>query len=133
MLGTEVTLAAVALGADIIEKHLTLDRTAPGPDHAASLEPAELGAMVRGIRAIGSALGSGEKRPAEAELEIAAVARKSLVAARALREGETLAAADVVLRRPGTGLPPATLDRLLGRRTGRAVAAGALLREEWFE
>jgi sialic acid synthase SpsE len=133
MLGTEVSLAAAALGADIIEKHLTLDRTAPGPDHAASLEPAELGAMVRGIRAIGSALGSGEKRPAEAELEIAAVARKSLVAARALREGETLAAADVVLRRPGTGLPPATLDRLLGRRTGRAVAAGALLREEWFE
>jgi N,N'-diacetyllegionaminate synthase len=133
MLGTEVALAAVALGADIIEKHLTLDRTAPGPDHAASLEPAEFGAMVRGIRAIASALGSGEKRPAEAELEIAAVARKSLVAARALREGETLAAADVVLRRPGTGLPPATLDRLLGRRAARAVAAGALLREEWFE
>jgi N-acetylneuraminate synthase len=131
-LGTEVSLAAAALGADIIEKHLTLDRTAPGPDHAASLEPDELASLVRGIRTIASALGSGEKRPAEAELEIAAVARKSLVAARALRAGETLAAADVVLRRPGTGLPPMWLDRLLGRRAARAVEAGALLREEWF-
>ncbi len=131
-LGTEVSLAAAALGADVIEKHLTLDCAAPGPDHAASLEPDEFASLVRGIRIVTSALGSGEKRPTDAELEIAAVARKSLVAAHPLREGQALSAADVVLRRPGTGLPPAMLDRLLGRRTARPVEQGALLREEWF-
>jgi N-acetylneuraminate synthase len=131
-LGTEVALAAAALGADIIEKHLTLDHTAPGPDHAASLEPEEFAAMVRGIRIVESALGSGEKKPTDAEREIASVARKSLVAARALEAGDVLSAGDVVLRRPGTGLPPAMLDRLIGRHATRAIEPGELLREDWF-
>jgi N,N'-diacetyllegionaminate synthase len=132
MLGDEVALAAAALGAAIIEKHLTLDRTLPGPDHAASLEPDEFGQLVRGIRMVEAALGSGEKRPTEAEIEIAAAARRSIVAARALHEGQTLSNADVMLRRPGTGLPPTMLQRILGRRAARPIAAGAPLREEWL-
>jgi N-acetylneuraminate synthase len=132
MLGTEVALAAAALGAAIIEKHLTLDRTLPGPDHAASLEPDELARLVRDIRTVEAALGSGEKRPTEAEAEIAAVARKSIVAARPLEAGHVLSAADLVLRRPGTGLPPAMLEGVIGRRTARQVNEGALLREEWL-
>jgi N-acetylneuraminate synthase len=132
ILGSEAALAAAALGAAVLEKHLTLDRTLPGPDHAASFEPDEFAALVRGVRIIEAALGSGEKRPTEAELEIAAVARKSIVAARWLAAGHVLSPSDVVLRRPGTGLPPAMLERILGRRTTRPIEQGALLREEWL-
>jgi N-acetylneuraminate synthase len=114
-LGIDISLAAAALGAAVIEKHLTLDTALPGPDHRASLEPAEMAALVRGIRTIEAALGDGDKRPMPSEEDTRNVARKSLVAARALKAGERLTRAAVAIKRPGTGIPPADLDRALGR------------------
>jgi N-acetylneuraminate synthase len=125
--GIEISLAAAALGACIVEKHFTLDRTLPGPDHRASLEPRELAALVRGVRSIESALGDGRKVPAAEELNTAAVARRSLVAVRDLAAGTILTEENIVIRRPGTGLPPSTLPTVLGRRLRQDVAAGALL------
>jgi N,N'-diacetyllegionaminate synthase len=126
-LGLEVALAAVARGAAIVEKHLTLDKAMPGPDHRASLDPGELAALVRGIRTVESALGDGDKRPAPSELDTRRVARKSLVAARPLRAGERLTAALVAIKRPGTGIAPGDLERALGRRLRRDVAADEVL------
>src|SRR5215213_2869524 len=131
--GIDVALAAVALGACVIEKHFTLDRTLPGPDHRASLEPAELRDLVRSIRRVETALGNGRKVPAASEIEMAKVARRSLVAARDIPAGSTLARDMVVLRRPGTGLSPATLNTLLGLRAVRDIAAGALLDAGMFD
>ncbi len=125
--GDEVTLAAVALGACIIEKHFTLDRELPGPDHRASLEPAELAAAVRGIRKVEAALGSGRKEPAASEANTAEVARRSLVLARDLPAGTTLTAEMMVLRRPGTGLAAALRPLLVGRVLRQDTAAGTLL------
>ena len=121
--GNEIALAAVALGACVVEKHLTLDRALPGPDHRASSEPAEFGALVRGIRAVESALGDGCKRPAAAERNTAEVARKSLVAARDLPAGTALTAEMLTAIRPGTGLSPAVQPQILGRKLRHAVAA----------
>ncbi len=126
-MGNEVSWAAVAMGACIIEKHFTLDRHLPGPDHAASSEPAELGQLVRGIRTIESALGTGRKRPAICEESTAAVARKSLVAAVDLEPGMLLGEETIAIKRPGTGLPPIMKPHLLNRLVRRKVAAGSLL------
>lgn len=126
-LGIEIALAAVARGARIIEKHLTLDTSLAGPDHRASLDPPAFTAMVRAIRAVESALGDGVKRPMPSEADTRRVARKSLVAARALTAGERLAAEDVAIKRPGTGIPPAELSRLLGCRLTRDVAADEVI------
>ena len=126
-LGLEVALAAVARGAAIVEKHLTLSKTLPGPDHKASLDPGEMAALVRGIRIVESALGDGDKRPMPSEFDTRRVARKSLVAARPLRAGERLAADAVAIKRPGTGIPPAELARALGRTLRRDVAADEVL------
>jgi N-acetylneuraminate synthase len=128
-LGLEVALAAVARGAAIVEKHLTLDKALPGPDHRSSLDPGEMAALVRGIRTVEAALGDGLKRPTPSEADTRRVARKSLVAARALRAGERLTAEAVRIKRPGTGIPPADLERALGRRLRRDVAADEVL--EW--
>jgi N-acetylneuraminate synthase len=125
--GIEVSLAAVALGACIIEKHFTLDRSLPGPDHQASAEPAELAALVRGIRIVEAALGDGRKQPAASEANTAAVARKSLVAACDIPAGATLTETMIVLKRPGTGLPPAMREYLIGRVARVAIRAGDLL------
>lgn len=122
--GTAVALAAVALGACVIEKHFTLDRTLPGPDHRASLEPDELAALVRDIRAVERSLGDGRKRPQPSEMGNRAVVRKSLVAARDLPAGVALEAADLAAVRPGTGLSPAVAPRLVGRRLRNAISAG---------
>ena len=102
--GIEVSIAAVALGASVIEKHFTLDRSLPGPDHRASLEPEELKAMVSGIRNIERAMGDGIKRPGPSELKNKPIARKSLVAAQPIKVGETFTAENLVAKRPGTGL-----------------------------
>ena len=126
-LGIEVALAAVALGATVIEKHFTLDRALPGPDHAASLEPAELRAMVSGIRNIERALGDGVKRPSAAEIANRAAARKSLVAARDIRAGEPFTAENVTVKRPGTGLSPMQWDEIMGRRASRDFRTDELL------
>lgn len=122
--GVAVALAAVALGACVIEKHFTLDRTLPGPDHRASIEPEELAALVRGIRTVEGALGDGRKRPQPSEMENRAVIRKSLVAARDLPAGETIKAGDLTAVRPGSGLSPAAASQIVGRRLRIAVAAG---------
>jgi N,N'-diacetyllegionaminate synthase len=122
--GIEVALGAVALGACIIEKHFTLDRTLPGPDHQASLEPTELGALVRGIRKVESALGDGRKVRQASEENTAAVARKSLIARRDIEAGAPLALEDVSVMRPGTGLAPNLLPSLLGRRAKTGIPRG---------
>jgi N-acetylneuraminate synthase len=114
--GIAVPLAAVARGAHVIEKHFTLDCRLPGPDQQASLEPAPFTAMVAGIRAIEAALGSAEKTPGAGELRTAAVARRSLVAARPLRQGQVLTADDITVKRPGDGLSPFLLWDLIGSR-----------------
>jgi N-acetylneuraminate synthase len=126
-LGIEVALAAVALGGCILEKHVTLDRHLPGPDHRASLEPDELVALVRGIRTVESALGHGRKEPAAGEAETAAVARKSLVAARHIPAGSLLTEALIAMKRPGIGLPPTMLPQLVGRTVVRDIPADTLL------
>ena len=126
-MGHAVALAAVARGAAVIEKHLTLDRALPGPDHAASLVPAELAAAIADIRLVESALGDGVKRAMPSELSTRAVARKSLVAARDLPAGSVLSAADLAIKRPGDGIPPRQLPALVGRRLLRAVAADQAL------
>ncbi len=126
-LGIEIALAAAALGAVVIEKHFTLDRSLPGPDHQASLEPYELKAMVRGIRSITSALGDGRKQPAPSEANTTAVVRKSVIARRTIPRGVTLSENDLVILRPGTGLPPMMLPYLLGRTTRVEIAQGTLI------
>jgi sialic acid synthase SpsE len=113
--GIDIAIAAVALGAEVIEKHFTLDRSLPGPDHAASLEPAELQQMVAAIRHVEVALGTGIKAPATCELPNLPVARKSVVAARPLPKGHQLVAADLDIKRPGSGLAPKLLPALIGR------------------
>ena len=125
--GIEIAIAAVARGACIIEKHLTLDKALAGPDHRASLDPPEFADMVRAIRAVETALGDGLKRAMPSELDTRRVARKSLVAARALGAGTRLAAEDVLIKRPGIGISPADLDRALGRRLIRDVAADEVI------
>ena len=130
--GIEVPIGASALGACLIEKHVTLDRRLPGPDHQASIEPRELAAMVFAIRTVQSALGDGRKQPLDSEREVAAVARKSLVAARDLRRGQRVRAADLTARRPGTGLPPSSAGRWVGRKALMKIPKGQLLNAAMF-
>lgn len=118
-MGIEVSLAAVARGASIIEKHFTLNRALPGPDQAASLEPGELRQLVAGIRSIEKALGSPIKSPAEQEVSNRPVARRSLVAARPIRQGEAITPDDLASKRPGTGMSPLDLWSLVGRPARR--------------
>ena len=126
-LGIEVALAAVARGATVIEKHFTLDRSLPGPDHAASLEPGELRQMVAGIRNIEKSLGSSIKGPAAQEMANRPVARRSVVAARPIRRGEILTAADLAFKRPGTGISPLDFWSLVGRPALRDFIADELI------
>jgi len=113
--GIDIAIAAVALGAEVIEKHFTLDRSLPGPDHAASLEPDELQEMVAAIRHVEVALGTGIKAPAPCELPNISIARKSVVAARSLPVGHQVATGDLDIKRPGNGLAPKFLSALIGR------------------
>jgi N,N'-diacetyllegionaminate synthase len=118
--GIEVPIAAVALGARVIEKHFTLDRNLPGPDHKASLEPQELKAMVNAIRNIEKALsGSGIKEPGASEIKNKDIARKSIVAATTIRRGEVLTAQNLGVKRPGNGISPMRWDEVLGQRAIR--------------
>ncbi len=123
-LGTAIALASVALGAKILEKHFTLSCDLPGPDHRASLEPDELREMIVDIRAIESALGDGVKRPAPIEIETAKIARRSVVAARDIHAGTTIASAMLVIKRPGTGLAPAQLSSVIDRVARVDIAEG---------
>jgi N,N'-diacetyllegionaminate synthase len=125
--GIEVPIAAVALGATVIEKHLTLDRNLPGPDHMASLEPDEFAAMVSAIRNIEQAMGDGIKRPSPSELKNKPIARKSLVAARTIRAGEFFTQDNVTTKRPGTGVSPMRWDEVIGRIAVRDFLADELI------
>jgi N,N'-diacetyllegionaminate synthase len=126
-LGIEVAIAAAAMGATVIEKHFTLDRTLPGPDHRASLEPDELKRMVSAIRTVEQALGDGIKRPTASEARNRSVARKSIVAACAIRAGERFTEQNLVVKRPGTGLSPMRWDEVLGRPAPRDFAPDDLI------
>lgn len=117
--GIEVPIAAVALGADVIEKHFTLDRNLPGPDHKASLEPYELAAMVKAIRNIEAALGNADKTVSYSERENIAIARKSIVAAKAIKKGELLSENNITTKRPGTGLSPMCWNSVIGTKAIR--------------
>lgn len=121
--GTEVAVAAVARGARIVEKHFTLDRNLPGPDHKASLEPSELAELVRDIRHTEAALGSGVKTVADAEAPNIVVARKSIVAAVPIAAGEELTEENITVKRPGNGISPMMWDYVLGHRAPRAFVA----------
>jgi N,N'-diacetyllegionaminate synthase len=114
-LGIEVPIAAVAMGATIIEKHYTLDKNMTGPDHKASLEPDELKAMVCAIRKIEKALGSGIKKPSSSELKNKPIARKSIVAARDIHKGEAFTEENLTVKRPGTGISPMQWDEIIGQ------------------
>jgi N,N'-diacetyllegionaminate synthase len=113
--GIEVAVAAVALGAAVLEKHFTLDRNLPGPDHKASLEPDELKAMVQAIRNIEKALGNGIKRPSPSEVKNKSIARKSLVATQPIKTGELFSADNITAKRPGTGISPMRWDEVIGQ------------------
>jgi N,N'-diacetyllegionaminate synthase len=126
--GIAVATAAVALGASVIEKHFTVDKSLPGPDHKASVSPEELAALVAQVRTVEAALGSAEKRPTDSELPIRALVRRSVTTNRALRAGQAIATADVCLLRPGDGIPPAELGAVIGARARRDLDAGVTLR-----
>lgn len=125
--GIEIPIAAVALGAQVIEKHFTLNRTMEGPDHKASLEPTELAVMVRAIRRVGVALGDGRKRPTVSELSNREIARKSIVAARPIAKGEVFTEQNLSIRRPGNGISPARWDCLIGQPATRDYAQDEMI------
>ena len=132
-IGYEITLAAVALRAAIVEKHFTISREMPGPDHAASLEPDELTSMIRAVRNVERALGNGEKRPALSEASNALVARRSIIATRDIAAGSVISRDSLGLKRPGSGLAPRMLQEVVGHTARVDVKAGELLRLDMFE
>lgn len=125
-----VAWAAMALGATIFEKHITLDKAMEGPDHRASADPVEFAAYVAGLRTVEAALGDGIKAIRASEQPIARVARRSLVALRPIAAGAVVGAGDVGARRPGTGMDPALLPLVVGRRAAREIKAGAVIEPE---
>lgn len=127
-LGIEVPIAAVALGAGMIEKHFTLDRTMDGPDHKASLEPGELRDMVTAIRNITKAIsGSGLKEPSPSEMKNVKIARKSIHLIKQINEGDLIEESNLEMLRPGDGISPMDLDKVLGKRAGKNLPAGSKL------
>jgi N,N'-diacetyllegionaminate synthase len=126
-LGVEIPVAAVALGAKVIEKHFTLDKTMAGPDHVSSLEPHELALMVRSIRNIEQALGSSVKAPSASELKNKHVARKSIVALTDIAEGEVLNSKNITTSRPGTGISPMKWHEVVGTKAVKKYSAGDLI------
>lgn len=119
--GFEIAIAAVAMGATVIEKHFTLDRNMPGPDHKASLEPDELKAMVKAIRNIEIAMGDGIKQPSPSEQKNIQIARKSIHLSKAVKQGDTLTEEHLVTRRPATGISPMDIDIVVGRRVVKDI------------
>jgi N,N'-diacetyllegionaminate synthase len=126
-LGIEVPIASVSMGATVIEKHFTLDRTMDGPDHAASLEPSELKQMVVSIRNIEKAMGDGQKKPTKSEQANMGVARKSIVASKNIKIGEQFTEENLAVKRPGTGISPLRWDELLGIKSNKDFQADELI------
>lgn len=130
--GIDISIAAAALGASVIEKHFTLDRDMPGPDHVASLEPPELTALVKSVRRAEAALGDGNKHATKVEIAVAAMAQRSLFWNRDLKAATPVGAEDVIALRPGTGISPEKLSSYLGRTVAQDVSKGNIVREEDF-
>jgi N,N'-diacetyllegionaminate synthase len=128
-LGIEIPIAAVALGAKVVEKHFTVDRKLPGPDHKASLEPTELDSMIRGIRNVEVALGDGDKRLMPSEISNIEVARKSIVASKAIKSGNIFSYENLTTKRPGNGISPMELKDLIGKAANRDYALDELIDE----
>lgn len=126
-IGINIPLAAVAMGANVIEKHFTLDKNMEGPDHAVSADPGELKSMVNGIREIEYAFGTGEKKPSKSELEMRKAFRRSIVANKDIKKGETITEKKLSLKRPGTGISPKYLDFILGKKAKRNIKYDQLL------
>lgn len=131
-LGIDLAVASVAAGAALIEKHFTLDRTMVGPDHAMSLEPTELKALVDSVRRVERAMGDGVKRPQSEEFEVRAVARRSLAAARNIKAGTIAAFSDFFALRPASGLPPQAVEQMIGRKATHDIAARTLISPDDF-
>ena len=117
--GIEVPIAAVAMGATVIEKHFTLDRSMDGPDHTASLEPSELKQMVTSIRNIEVAIGDGAKSPSNSEIKNIPIARKSIVAKTAISKDEVFTLGNLTVKRPGNGISPMEWDKFIGSKSNR--------------
>lgn len=130
-LSTLIAPVAVGMGATVIEKHFTLSREQEGPDHSASLEPMELGSMIKAIREVESALGSAIKAPCSTEIEVRDLVRRSITSARDIDCGEKLVKADLLLLRPGLGIPPFDLENVIGKTAVKKIKAGTLI--EWSD
>ena len=126
-LGTEIAIAAVALGANVIEKHITLDNNLPGPDHKASLEPTEFTTLVRSIKAVESSVGNGIKEPVASERDTRLIARKSLVTVIDIKQGQVIEKSDLTTKRPGTGISPAMLTQVVGRSAARDIPSDTVI------
>jgi sialic acid synthase SpsE len=129
-MGIEMSIAAVAMGAKVIEKHFTIDRGMLGPDHRASLEPEELKSMVNAIRKVERAFGDGIKRPVKSEENTKGIARRSLIAARDIKEGEIISPGDLKIKRPGTGIPPEFRDVVIGMRIKKDLGSDTVINWE---
>ena len=127
-LGSEASIAAVSLGATIIEKHITLDQTMPGPDHKASMEPDDFKEMIMAIRNIENGLGDGEKAPTTLELEMRLVARKSLIASKVIEKGELFTKDNLTVKRPGSGISPMRIDEIIGTKSKYSFQANDLIK-----
>ena len=131
-LGIEIPIAAVALGAKVLEKHFTLDRNMEGPDHRASIEPDELKDMVKAIRNIEKAIGNGIKKPTKNEEEIRNIARRSIVAARHIKAGETVTLNDISIKRPGIGIAPELIEQIINKVAKIDIKKDSLLEWDYF-
>ncbi len=131
-LGIEVPIAAVALGASIIEKHMTLTKTMNGPDHQASLDPQEFSAMVKAIRHIEKALGNGHKQPSKSELKNRIAIRRSLVSTKDIPKGSHIEHAAIAIKRPGSGIAPNDLGKILGRQTKRSIKKDTVIKWDYL-
>ncbi|WP_301199171.1 N-acetylneuraminate synthase [Plebeiibacterium marinum] len=131
--GIEIPIAAAALGATLIEKHFTLDRNMPGPDHKASIEPCELKSMVDAIRNIEQALGDGNKKPSASEIKNIQVARKSIHVNKELEKRHILREQDLEMKRPGDGISPMKMDEVIGKTLKKTIGKGSILKWEDIE
>lgn len=129
-IGCEIAIASVAMGADVIEKHFTLDKNMEGPDHKASIDPGELQYLVKSIRKIEDAFGDGQKMPTADEIEIAELVRKSIIAKEDILADEEITRNKLIISRPGNGLPPKSLHLIIGKKAKKEIKAGTLISME---
>jgi N,N'-diacetyllegionaminate synthase len=130
--GTVIPVMAAAMGAEVIEKHMTLDRNMDGPDHKASLEPSEMKELVNDVRMVEKAFGSGEKVPNQSEIPTRALVRKSIISTRTIKKGAVITSEDICCKRPGTGLPPEMFEQTVGKIAARDIEPDSILNFDDF-